>query len=171
MAVTEQERAQAEKRAQAHRQAGYAVAARYGRRSSRVVVKLNTDVQISFPPRLAEKTGRHRNQPLGTGPSLAEARCGPIRARPPGRPARFQALDGRSTRRSRRQRAQPRQVRQLPREWPQRRSAAQGGQWIRSSWRLTIILSTTAGEDHLVVLKGYEWAARCVNARPDPAFF
>ena len=54
MAVTEQEFAQAEKRAQAHRQAGYAVAARYDRRTSRVVVKLNTDVQISFPPRLAE---------------------------------------------------------------------------------------------------------------------
>ncbi len=54
MAVTEQEFAQAEKRAQAHRKAGYAVAARYDRRTSRVVVKLNTDVQISFPPRLTE---------------------------------------------------------------------------------------------------------------------
>ena len=54
MAVTEQAFAQAEKRAQAHRQMGYAVAARYERRTSRVIVKLNTDVQISFPPRLAE---------------------------------------------------------------------------------------------------------------------
>lgn len=54
MAVTEQEFAQAEKRVQAHRQVGYAVAARYDRRTSRVVVTLNTDVQISFPPRLAE---------------------------------------------------------------------------------------------------------------------
>ena len=54
MAVTEQEFTLAEKRAQAHRQAGYAVAARYDRRTSRVVVKLSTDVQISFPPRLAE---------------------------------------------------------------------------------------------------------------------
>ncbi|WP_372023463.1 DUF2442 domain-containing protein [Tistrella mobilis] len=39
---------------QEHRQAGYAVAARYDRRTGRVVVKLNTEVQISFPPRLAE---------------------------------------------------------------------------------------------------------------------
>ena len=54
MAVTEQEFTLAEKRAQAHRQSGYAVAARYDRRTSRVVVKLSTDVQISFPPRLAE---------------------------------------------------------------------------------------------------------------------
>lgn len=54
MAITEQAFAQAEKRAKAHRQAGYAVAARYDRRTSRVVVKLNTGVQISFPPRLAE---------------------------------------------------------------------------------------------------------------------
>lgn len=54
MAVTEQSLAQAEKRAQARRRAGYAVAARYDRRTSRVVVKLNTDVQISFPARLAE---------------------------------------------------------------------------------------------------------------------
>ncbi|WP_372069214.1 DUF2442 domain-containing protein (plasmid) [Tistrella mobilis] len=54
MAVSEQEFIQAEKRTQAHRQAGYAVAARYDRRTARVVVKLNTDVQISFPPRLAE---------------------------------------------------------------------------------------------------------------------
>ena len=30
------------------------MAARYDRHTSRVVVKLNTDVQISFPPRLAE---------------------------------------------------------------------------------------------------------------------
>ncbi|WP_414041608.1 DUF2442 domain-containing protein [Acidithiobacillus sp. M4-SHS-6] len=54
MAITEQEFAHAEKRAQAHRQAGYAVAARYVRRTSRVVVKLDTDVQISFPTHLAE---------------------------------------------------------------------------------------------------------------------
>lgn len=54
MAVTDETFAQAEKRAQAQRQAGYAVAARYDRRTARVVVKLNTDVQISFPSRLAE---------------------------------------------------------------------------------------------------------------------
>ena len=54
MAVSDHEFDQAEKHMQAQRQAGYAVAARYDRRTSRVVVKLNTDIQISFPPRLAE---------------------------------------------------------------------------------------------------------------------
>jgi hypothetical protein len=54
MAFTEQEFAQAEARAQARREAGYAVAARYDKRTSRVVVKLNTDVQISFPTRIAQ---------------------------------------------------------------------------------------------------------------------
>ena len=55
MAITDGTFTQAEKRAQAKRQAGYAVAARYDRgRTSRVVVKLNTDVQISFPARVAE---------------------------------------------------------------------------------------------------------------------
>ena len=54
MAITDETFAQAEKRAQAKRQAGYAVAARYDRRTSRIVVKLNTDVHISFPARVAE---------------------------------------------------------------------------------------------------------------------
>ena len=54
MAITDDTFAEAEQRAQARRQAGYAVAARYDRRTSRVVVTLNTDVQISFPARLAE---------------------------------------------------------------------------------------------------------------------
>lgn len=54
MAVTERDFAQAEMRAQSRRETGYAVSARYDRRSSRVVVKLHTDVQVSFPPRLAE---------------------------------------------------------------------------------------------------------------------
>jgi Protein of unknown function (DUF2442) len=54
MAVTEQEFAEADQRSQAQRRAGYAVAARYDRRSARIVIKLNTDVQISFPPRLAQ---------------------------------------------------------------------------------------------------------------------
>jgi hypothetical protein len=54
MAVSDDIFAEAEARAQAHRQAGHAVAARYDRRSARVVVRLNTDVQISFPARLAE---------------------------------------------------------------------------------------------------------------------
>ena len=54
MAITDETFAQAEKRAQAKRQAGYAVAACYDRRTSRVVVKLNTDVQISFPARVVD---------------------------------------------------------------------------------------------------------------------
>ena len=54
MAVTDDTFAEAEQRAQAQRQAGYAVAARYDQRTSRVVVTLNTDVRISFPARLAE---------------------------------------------------------------------------------------------------------------------
>ncbi|WP_126536196.1 DUF2442 domain-containing protein [Aerosticca soli] len=54
MATIEDGLVQAEKRAQAHRQAGYVVAARYDRRTSRVIVKLNTGVQISFPSRLIQ---------------------------------------------------------------------------------------------------------------------
>ncbi len=54
MTVDEQAFAQAEEHALKHRQAGYAVAARFDRRTSRVVVKLNTGMQISFPARLAE---------------------------------------------------------------------------------------------------------------------
>ena len=54
MAVTEHEFDQAEKRMAALRQAGYAVSARYDRRASRVVVKLNTGVQLAFPTKLAE---------------------------------------------------------------------------------------------------------------------
>ena len=54
MAVTDETFTQAQKRALEQRQAGYAVAARFDRRTSRVVVKLNTDVQISFPTRLTE---------------------------------------------------------------------------------------------------------------------
>ena len=54
MAITDETFAQAEKRAQAKRQAGYAVTAHYDQRTSRIVVKLNTDVQISFPARVAE---------------------------------------------------------------------------------------------------------------------
>ena len=54
MTVTEQELAQAEERMQALRQAGHAVAARYDRRASRIVVRLNTGLELSFPPALAE---------------------------------------------------------------------------------------------------------------------
>ena len=54
MAITEREMEQAAKRMHALRQSGHAVSARYDRRTSRVVVKLNTGVQIAFPPALAE---------------------------------------------------------------------------------------------------------------------
>jgi hypothetical protein len=54
MAVTEEAFADAERRAETQRRAGYAVAARYDRQRSRIVVTLDTDVQVSFPPRLVE---------------------------------------------------------------------------------------------------------------------
>jgi hypothetical protein len=54
MAVTEKEFKQAEARMQAHREAGHAVAARYDRRASRIVVSLNTGVQLAVPVRLVE---------------------------------------------------------------------------------------------------------------------
>ena len=54
MAITEQELEQAEKRMTSVRETGHAVSARYDRRRSRVVVALNTGVEIAFPTGLAE---------------------------------------------------------------------------------------------------------------------
>jgi hypothetical protein len=54
MAITEQELRQAETRMSLVREAGYAVSARYDRRRSRIVVALNTGVELAFPTRLAE---------------------------------------------------------------------------------------------------------------------
>ena len=54
MAVTKQEVQQAERRMAALRENGFAVSARYDRRAARIVVDLNTGVQIAFPTRLAE---------------------------------------------------------------------------------------------------------------------
>jgi len=54
MAITEHEMKVAEKRMAAVREAGHAVSARYDRRRSRVVVALNTGVELAFPTRLAE---------------------------------------------------------------------------------------------------------------------
>ena len=54
MAVNEQEFAQSQKRVRARRSTGYAVAARYDRRTSRIVVRLNTGLELAFPPSLAE---------------------------------------------------------------------------------------------------------------------
>ncbi len=39
----------------AGREAGYAISAHYDRRNARVVVELNTGVQLSFPPNLVEE--------------------------------------------------------------------------------------------------------------------
>ncbi len=54
MAITEREMELAEERTAAVREAGHAVSARYDRRRSRVVVVLNTGVELAFPTRLAE---------------------------------------------------------------------------------------------------------------------
>jgi hypothetical protein len=54
MGITEQELEQAEKRMASVREAGHAVSAHYDRRRSRVVVALNTGVEIAFPTGLAE---------------------------------------------------------------------------------------------------------------------
>jgi hypothetical protein len=54
MAITEHELKTAETRMTSMREAGYAVSARYDRRRSRVVVILNTGVELTFPTRLAE---------------------------------------------------------------------------------------------------------------------
>lgn len=57
MALAEQEFAQAEDRMAALRRAGHAVSARYDRGASRVVVRLNTGLELAFPPELAEGLG------------------------------------------------------------------------------------------------------------------
>lgn len=54
MAISEREFAQAEKHMRARRRTGYAVAARYDPRTSRIVVRLNTGLELAFPPSLME---------------------------------------------------------------------------------------------------------------------
>ncbi|MBX3455814.1 DUF2442 domain-containing protein [Ferrovibrio sp.] len=54
MAITEHEFAQAELRSAELRKAGHAVTARYDKRSDRIIVGLNTGVQVAFPAQLAE---------------------------------------------------------------------------------------------------------------------
>ena len=49
MAITEKDVEQAEERMQALREDGYAVAARYDRSRSRIVVRLNTGVELTIP--------------------------------------------------------------------------------------------------------------------------
>lgn len=52
--ATESEFTRAGQRMQTLRAHGHAVAARYDRRRARVVVSLNTGVEVTFPPELAE---------------------------------------------------------------------------------------------------------------------
>lgn len=54
MEITDRDLEQAEERMRAERQAGYAVSARYDRRTGRIVVTLNTDVQLAVPVRRIE---------------------------------------------------------------------------------------------------------------------
>ena len=54
MAITETELERASARMQKKRDAGHALSGRYDRRRRRVVVQLNTGIEIAFPPELAE---------------------------------------------------------------------------------------------------------------------
>ena len=54
MAVTEREFERAEARAQEERKAGHVLSARYDRRRRRVIVLLNTGVEVTFPAAQAE---------------------------------------------------------------------------------------------------------------------
>lgn len=71
MAITETDYNRAEQNTQALREHGHAIAARYDRRRARVVVNLNTGVEVAFPPKLAEGL-------VGAGPSdLAKIEISP----------------------------------------------------------------------------------------------
>ena len=54
MAVTDEDIRLAEARMAAVRENGFAVSARYDRRAGRVVIALNTGVEVAFPPHLVE---------------------------------------------------------------------------------------------------------------------
>jgi hypothetical protein len=49
MAISEDDLKAAETRMQAERDAGYAVSARYDRHSGRLVITMNTDIQVAIP--------------------------------------------------------------------------------------------------------------------------
>lgn len=71
MAITEREFQRAEARMRSLRDAGHAIGARYDKRSGRVVVNLNTGVQLAFPVSLMEGLA-------GAGPDdLAEIQISP----------------------------------------------------------------------------------------------
>jgi len=71
MDVTEREFEDAKTRMAELRDAGHAISARYDRRASRIVVMLNTGVQLAFPTRLAEGLADARPE------SLAEIEISP----------------------------------------------------------------------------------------------
>ncbi len=54
MVTSDKEIAQAGKRMEASRGSGYAVSARYERRTKRIVVRLDSGLELAFPPDLAE---------------------------------------------------------------------------------------------------------------------
>ena len=54
MAIDDVQLAQAEERGAALRAAGYAISARYDRRRSRIVVGLQTGLELTFPAQIAE---------------------------------------------------------------------------------------------------------------------
>jgi len=64
MGITEREFAQAERRMQALRRKGYAVTARYDRRRSRIIVRLNSGLELAFPPALVEGLAASRPEDL-----------------------------------------------------------------------------------------------------------
>ena len=110
----------------------FAVAARYDRRRDRIVVRLNTGVELAFPAPYrarsgnsrAIRLGRYRDQPLRLRRPFSETRCASLSARAGARRVRFQEMDGGATRRRRRQGAQPRQERRRSRQRQTRRPAA-----------------------------------------------
>lgn len=71
MAISEQELKAAENRMQEQREAGYAVSARYDRRSGRIVIELNTEVQFAIP------AGKIEGLSEATASDLAEIEISP----------------------------------------------------------------------------------------------
>lgn len=124
MAITKHELKAAETRMTSLREAGYAVSARYDRRRSRVVVTLNTGVELAFPTRLARISDQNRNQPGWLWSSLASAGYRSLCASAAARRLRIKELDGAPAWRRRRPVAHRRQDRRLARKWPQGRQAA-----------------------------------------------
>lgn len=117
MARSEREFERAEARTHALRQAGYAISAHYDRRTSRVVVRLNTGVQVTFPARSAEGLADASPDDLAEiescwlGLALAQTRRRCVRAGTVAMSVWLEAMDGRSARHSRRKGAYTRQGR------------------------------------------------------------